>query len=222
MSTNLPVKAEPSERELLAAAKTEWDTLKKTVELAYDTCAAAVGESRRRMAEYFGQAYKVHGTTQTKMAAETGVPPSTVSALCGWYARGLTGLAYGPQRKAHRNRQVECLIVAATTPELPASPPLASAAAEVIEVAPHEDISHSHENVSRKRDGSVATVAKMQKLGKRVETKIKGAREILAVAYKLCDDNAGFEEFKRKFCPSLGKIGIPLTPKPKLKQGKAQ
>lgn len=117
-STHTPaVKEEKlSERELLTAAKKVYDDFRKSVQDTDDAIEKATDKVRKDIATFLGRACEAHGTTQKKMAEITGIPPSTVSALCGYYGRGLQGKAYGPQRQAHRNRQVECLISAALTP----------------------------------------------------------------------------------------------------------
>lgn len=210
-STALMKMALPDTRtqaEILASAKKIYDGAKAAARQAGETLENIVEDTRRGIALEFALAHKLYGTSKAQMARDTGIPYTTVNMLCEWGLKGRKGTPYGPQRKLARIRQLECLIVDAIPPEMPDAPPLVPVSANIVAVAPHEDISRSHETVSRKRDDSEKTVAEQQKLGKRVEKKIAGVRKLLGTARKLFDDESGFEEFKRKYCPSLGKVGL--------------
>jgi hypothetical protein len=86
--------------------------------------------------------------------------------------------------------------------------PLMLVSAEYIEAAPTHRFGAA--GIPIACYGKDETIGRLQKIGSLVERELGKVHEHLAVARKLCDDEAAFDEFKRIYCPSLGKIGVAL------------
>jgi hypothetical protein len=81
---------------------------------------------------------------------------------------------------------------------------LTPVSAELIETSPTHRFGAS--SVPIIRYGKEKTIERLQNIGRRIEKEIASVREHLAIAQKLCDDEAAFDEFKRVYCPSLCEI----------------
>lgn len=205
-----PVKVdERAKTEDLTASKKNFEVIEQRVRDAAENLEKALTNSlpeMRRFTENMVRLMKLHKMTQAEMAAAHGKKQPWVSGLITWRDRKYVGFPSGLRaREAAGIARVNQAIKIAMTPA-----PTKPWKPEAQEAAPHEGVC---------RPQYISKADKLRKLGNAVERKVSEVLALLDDARELCDDDAGFEEFKRKYCPSLGKVGV-ATMKPKT--GKAK